>query len=141
MPSAASSTYRNSREAVPVPQASMWVAPESRASTHFLISAGMTCELRRVEVVARAVQIDRHQVDRIEAVLLPVGLRLHQQHLLGQAVRRVGLLRVAVPQVVLAERHRRELRDRRRPCPTATNFSTPASRACSISWMPMIALS
>ena len=39
-----------------------------------------------------------------------VRLPLHQQHLLGQAVGRVGLLGIAVPEVVLLERHRRELR-------------------------------
>ena len=52
------------------------------------------------------------QVDDVEAVLLAVGLALDEQHLLGEAVRRVRLLRVAVPEVVLAERHRRELRVR-----------------------------
>ena len=64
----------------------------------------------RVEVVAGAVEVDRDEVDGVEAVLLAVGLGLHQQHLLRQAVGRVGLLRVAVPEVVLAERHGRELR-------------------------------
>ena len=59
-----------------------------------------------VEVVVRAVEVHGKQVDAVEAVLLPVGLQLHQQHLLGQPVRRVGLLGVAVPEVVLAERHR-----------------------------------
>ncbi len=44
--------------------------------------------------------------------MIAIRLRLHQQHLLGQPVGRVGLLGVAVPQIVLAERHRRELRIR-----------------------------
>ena len=39
-----------------------------------------------------------------------VRLPLHQQHLLGDAVRGVGLLGVAVPQIALEERHRRQLR-------------------------------
>ena len=39
-----------------------------------------------------------------------VGLPLDQEHPLGQAVGGVRLLRVAVPEVVLPERHRRELR-------------------------------
>ena len=51
-------------------------------------------------------------MDGVEAVLLAVGLALHEQHLLGEAVGRVRLLGVAVPEVVLAERHRRELRVR-----------------------------
>ena len=39
-----------------------------------------------------------------------VGLRLNQQHLLRDAVRRVGLLRIASPQVVFAKRYGREFR-------------------------------
>ena len=85
-------------------------ARSRRASTHFLMSAGITCELRRVEVVAGAVEVDR---DAGRSTLKPyccaVGLALDQEHLLGQAVGGVRLLRVAVPEVVLAERHRREL--------------------------------
>ena len=104
-----SSTYRNSRVALPSPQTSTCGAPPSAASTHFRISAGITCELSGSKLSPRPVEVDRQQVDRVEAVLLPVGLRLDQQHLLGQPVWRVGLLRIAVPQVVFAERHRREL--------------------------------
>ena len=62
-----------------------------------------------VEIIARTVQVDRQQEDGIEAVLLAVGLRLHQQHLLRQPVRRVGLFRVTVPQVFFFEWHRGEL--------------------------------
>src|SRR3989338_1259979 len=35
-----------------------------------------------VEVVARAVEVDRYEVDAIEAELPPVGLQLHEHHLL-----------------------------------------------------------
>ena len=63
----------------------------------------------RVEVVTRPVEVDREKVDGIEAVLLPVRLSLHQQHLLGQPVGRVRLFGVAVPQVVFLERDGREL--------------------------------
>ncbi len=63
-----------------------------------------------VEVVARPVQVHRQEVDRVRAVLLAVRLRPDEQRLLRDAVRRVRLLRVAVPQLVLVERHRRELR-------------------------------
>ena len=83
-----------------------------RASTHFLISAGMTCDTRRVELVAGAVEVRRDEVGEALAVLRGVDLGVHEVGLLGQAVRRVGLLRVAVPQALLAERHRRELRVR-----------------------------
>ena len=40
--SAASSTYRYSRLAVPVPHTSTLSSPRSTASTHFFTSAGMT---------------------------------------------------------------------------------------------------
>jgi hypothetical protein len=63
----------------------------------------------QVEVVVGAIQVDRQQVDGVHAVLGPVGLGLDQQHLLGQPVGGVGLLRVAVPQRVLGEGHGREL--------------------------------
>jgi hypothetical protein len=64
----------------------------------------------RIVVVPGAVEVHRQQVDRVEPVLLAVGLCLDEQHLLGDAVRRVGLLGVAVPEVVLVERHRGVLR-------------------------------
>ena len=62
--------------------------------------------LIRIERVARSVQIDRKQVDCVQAELLSVGLRLHQQHLFRHPVRSVGLLRVAVPEIFLAKRYR-----------------------------------
>ena len=46
----------------------------------------------------------------MKTVLLAVGLELHEQHLLRQAVRGVGLLRVAVPEVLFTKRDRRKLR-------------------------------
>src|SRR5204862_503865 len=64
----------------------------------------------RIEVVLWAVQVHRHRKDRIEIVLLAVRLGLDQQHLLRQPIRRVRLLRVAFPDVFLAEWHRRVLR-------------------------------
>ena len=62
-----------------------------------------------IDGVARPVQVDRKQVDGRKTILLAIGLRLDEQHLLGETVGGVGLLRVAVPQVVFAERHRRVL--------------------------------
>ena len=67
---------------------------------------------RGVELVARAVEVGRHQVDGALAVLVPVGLELGQLGELGHAVRGVRLLGVALPQRVLVERHRGELRVR-----------------------------
>ena len=110
MPRAASAANRNSRVALPSPQTSTNGARCSFASTNFLMSAGNDVRAARIEVVAHAVEIHRQQVDRVEGVLLPIGLRLHQQHLLRQTVRRVGLLRIAVPQIFFAKRNRRELR-------------------------------
>src|SRR5882724_3519701 len=45
MASAASSTYKNSREACPVPHTTISCCPPSTASRHLRISAGMTCEV------------------------------------------------------------------------------------------------
>jgi hypothetical protein len=64
----------------------------------------------RVEVVARAVEVDRQQVDAAQPVLRAVGLELDEERQLGEAVRGVGLLRVAAEELGLAEGHRRELR-------------------------------
>lgn len=44
MASAQSSTYRNSRVALPVPQTVISLAPVLTASTHFFIRAGITWE-------------------------------------------------------------------------------------------------
>ncbi len=63
----------------------------------------------QIKVVTGTVQIYGKQIYGIEAVLLAVRLRLHQQHLLGQAIRRVGLLGIAVPQVFFLKWNRREL--------------------------------
>ena len=65
-----------------------------------------------VEVVPRPVQVRGQQEDRVETVLLAVRLRADENGLLRDAVRRVRLLGVAVPELVLAERHGSELRVR-----------------------------
>ncbi len=57
----------------------------------------------------RAVEVDRQQVDPVHVVLPAIGLKLNEQGLLGDAVGRVGLLGVTVPQVLLAKRNRRVL--------------------------------
>jgi hypothetical protein len=64
----------------------------------------------KVEVVARSVEVRGQQEDRVEPVLLAVALRADEDRLLRDAVRRVRLLGIAVPELVLVERHRRELR-------------------------------
>ena len=66
----------------------------------------------RIEVVVRPVQVHRQQVDRVHAALRAIRLPLHQQHLLGDAVWRVGFFRIAVPEIPLHKRNRRELRIR-----------------------------
>src|SRR5439155_1872913 len=58
---------------------------------------------------ARAVKIYRQQIDGVHSVLPAVGLTLHQQRLLGDPVRRIGLLRISVPERFFAERYGREL--------------------------------
>jgi len=109
MPPAASSAYRNSRVGVPSPHKTISPRSPFFASAHLADQGGDDVRGVQVEVVARAVQVDRQQEDAVEAVLLAVGLRLHQHHLLRQPVGRVRFLRVALPQVVLPERDRGEL--------------------------------
>src|SRR3990170_3773182 len=50
-----------------------------------------------IEVISGAVQVWEQEADGVEAVLAPVRLRLHDKHLLGQTVGRVGLLRITAP--------------------------------------------
>ena len=61
-----------------------------------------------IEIIAGAVEIGGQQENRVEAVLLAIGLRLNQQHLLGQTIRRVGLFGIAIPEIVFFEGHGRE---------------------------------
>jgi len=63
----------------------------------------------RVEVIPRAVKVDRQQENGVIAVLLAVGLRLDKQHFLSQSVRRVGLFGITVPQMLFLERDGCEL--------------------------------
>ena len=60
-----------------------------------------------VEIVPGAVEVYRQEEDGVEAILLAVGLGLHQEHLFGQAVGGVGFFGVTVPEVFFFERHRR----------------------------------
>ena len=62
-----------------------------------------------IEVVTGPVEVHGEEHDAVQPVLFAVGLRLHEEQLLGDAVRSVGLLGIPVPQIVLAERHRCEL--------------------------------
>src|SRR5947209_9570404 len=63
-----------------------------------------------IEVVPRAIQVHRQQENGPESVLLPVSLALYEEHLLGEPIGRIGLLWVPVPEVVLPEGNRRQLR-------------------------------
>ena len=63
-----------------------------------------------VEVVVRSIEIGQDRRAGVEAVLAPVGVRKDEQHLLRQAVGRVRLFRISVPEIVLGERDRSELR-------------------------------
>lgn len=63
-----------------------------------------------IEVVARSVKIHRQQKDRVVIVLLPVRLRLHQQHLFRQSVGRVRFFGISVPEACFVERHGSEFR-------------------------------
>jgi len=65
---------------------------------------------RRMELVARPEEVRGDQVGESLAVLVLVDLCVDQVRLLGDPVRGVGLLGIAVPQIVLGEGNRRELR-------------------------------
>ena len=125
----------------PSPHRTTSAAPCSRAVTHLRIIAGMTWEVLQIEVVARAVQVHREQHDAVEAVLRAVGLRLHQQQLLGDAVGGVGLLGVAVPEIVLLERAPARTSGRRRWSRRPPACPRPARRHSSSSCRPIMALS
>ena len=89
------------------------VAPERdalRVVEHLPDQPGNDVRRFEVEVVTRSVEVRRQQEDRVEAVLLAIGLRADEDRLLGDAVGRVRLFGIAVPQVGLAERHGGELR-------------------------------
>src|SRR6266571_9006431 len=64
----------------------------------------------QIKIVARSVKVRRQKKDRVEAILLTIGLRLHEHHFFGQTVRSVCFFRIAVPDIVFFERHRREFR-------------------------------
>jgi len=49
-----------------------------------------------VEIVAGAVEIDGEEIDPGKSVFLRVGLKLDEQHLLGETVGRVRFLGIAV---------------------------------------------
>ncbi len=63
----------------------------------------------QIEVVPRPIKIHGKQVNSVEPVLRPIRLCLDEHHLFRQAIRSVCLLRVAVPQLLLLERHRGKL--------------------------------
>ena len=85
------------------------VGPVVQRVLHLLDEGGNDVGERGIEVVAGSVEVDGQEVHDVEAVLLPIGLALHEQHLLGEAVGGVRFLRVAGPDLVLPERHGREL--------------------------------
>lgn len=63
-----------------------------------------------VKVVARSVEVHGEKKNRIVTILLTIGLRLHQQHFLGQSIGRIRFLWVSVPERVLFEGYGYDLR-------------------------------
>ena len=60
-----------------------------------------------VEVVTGAIKIHWQQKNRIEAVLLAIGLGLYKQHLFCETVGGVGFFRITIPEALLLEWKRR----------------------------------
>lgn len=50
-----------------------------------------------IKIIARTIEINGHEKNGIEPILLSVSLGLNEEHLFGQAVGCVGLLGVSVP--------------------------------------------
>ena len=65
---------------------------------------------RRVEFVARAIQVGGDDERRALVVLTTVNLGQHQQCFFGDAVRRIRFFGIAIPNGLFAKRHWRELR-------------------------------
>ena len=107
-PSTQSSTNRWSRVGEPSPQSS--TSPSD--SSIFRIIAGIACDGLEVEVVPGPVEVRRQQERSVEPVLVAVRLRSDEDRLLRDAVRRIRLLGIAAPELVLGERDGRELRIR-----------------------------
>ncbi len=63
----------------------------------------------QVEVVARAIQVNRQDEDGVESVLVTISLRLYQHHLLGQAIGCIGFFGVANPKIIFFEGNGGEL--------------------------------
>jgi hypothetical protein len=86
-----------------------------------MVNAGIDCvkalfyqsgdDMRTVgiEVVAWAVEIYGDKEYAVEAIFGAIGLRLDEEHLFCEAVRRVCLLRVTVPKVIFPEGDRGKL--------------------------------
>ena len=100
-----------------------------QGGNHVRAVAGRSCRLGRTGWSAAG-------RSALKPYCCAIRLGLDQQHLLGQAVRRVGLLGVARPQVILVERHRGELgigADRA----DRDELRDARARACSISAAPI----
>ena len=89
----------------------------------------------RIEVAAGAIEADGQKRKRVEAVLLSISLGLCEQHFLGKPYDAI-----AVPDFFFAKRTGANF-GYEQIDPTSTIFSTPVTRAWSISSMPMLALS
>ena len=108
--SAQSSTCRNSRRGVPVPQIDeLGVAAQLRL-VRLADQRRQDVARLQVEVVAGAVEIGRHRRDEVAAVLPAIGLAQLDAGDLGDRVPLVGRLERAGQQRVLGDRLRRELR-------------------------------
>jgi len=57
-----------------------------------------------MEIIPRAIEIDGEKEYAIEAVFGTIGLGLDEEHFFGEAIRGVGFLGVAIPDIVFFER-------------------------------------
>ena len=71
----------------------------------FLNDGGNGVRCVRIEVVARTIEIHGQQEYCVETILLPIGLRLHKEHLFGEPIWSVRFFWIAVPEIFFFERH------------------------------------
>ena len=105
-----SSTCRNSRRGVPVPQTATLVRASVLRLMRLAHQRRKDVARLQIEIVAGAVEIGRHRRDEVAAILPAIGLAQLDAGDLGDRVPLVGGLERAGEQRVLADRLRRKLR-------------------------------
>src|SRR5882762_304011 len=65
-----------------------------------------------VEIITGPVQVYWYQIYCIKSILPPICLALHEKHLFGKSVRRIGFFGITIPEVLFLKGYGSELRIR-----------------------------